>query len=174
MAVDGWLYWSHCMCGNEIILTNGFSSQLFCFWLFIQLLWPGIIESSLLDCLSQRHSRCTSRSRCTRPPYRLPFIRDFPQRFPRRPSFKHPSNSLSFPVLPSFLLAPHTMATVQHRPASPLLLQASTLPTVLLSPHSDMPSSRQRHLGVHSSHHSVTVASRASVLVAHQRHSLVA
>ena len=88
--------------------------ELFLF-LFIQLLWPGIIESSLLDCRFQRHSKYTNRSRSTRLPYRLPFIRDFPQRFPRRPCFKRPSNPPSFTLIPSFLLAPHTTATVLHR-----------------------------------------------------------
>ena len=70
-----------------------------------------VIERNSLD--------CRNRSRCTRPPYRLPFTRDFPQRFSRRRPFKHQFSPPSFPLIPSFLLAPippSPCCTGQHRP----------------------------------------------------------
>ena len=147
MAVDGWLYWSHCMCGNEIILTNGFSSQLFCFWLFIQLLWPGIIESSSLDCRFQRYSKYTNKSRCIRLPYRLLFIKDIPQRSPRPLRYKRPSKPTCFPGPP--FVPPRPPHHGHHAAHASIALAAVGIhpPTALLFPHSDMPSSPRAPFG---------------------------
>ena len=84
----------------------------------------------------------------------------------------HP-NPLAFLALPSFLLAPHTTVTMLHTPASPLLQWASIRPPPTSSPTRTCPVLLGHRSAIHSSRHSVTVVSRASVLVAHQRCSLL-